>query len=740
MSELDDLTMEELKAMIINQKWDIVRRRKEIDSVKHILGGTVTDVTTKLNDIDAKILTPATGDITADISTVKAKINSTSGPISTRIGAVRDRIKASSATSSLDTLVTQIINALGGDTNSTIYARIYGSGSIMEVINGDTTSSSTIPSALTAVIQSINASGTQLLNVINAANGGLGSSGTTQNRISALIGLLGSGASIEVVVNAINSSLGSSNSTQARISTLIGLLGGGVSIEAILNAIDSTLGGSGPIQTKLSLIYNTVGGTADNLSGRVSNIYNTISGSGGTIKARLNNILSMIDGVVESTFSTFTVTSSAANISGSTVSIVGSGMTLSIDVSGSIGAGQEFKMENGINYISFVNMGNSIGSASALVTYLAQMYPVGTEIKQYLYNKLDLLRTNITSSGTLLSSVGISNTDLFNKLGTTDSLHSTLDTIMLHMGGSSNLTSRLDVLNLKLYNSTNWTLSLTTKLDNVFDGFDNSTNQIAASYYTVSLVTYADDQTTIVTNGGNFVFNFDNIKSYGNIASGALMQSSAGGMYLYNRSGTTINSRAELHRYLRTMYPQNSVISKTLYGALTTTKEQIGGSVVSSVRARLAVLDSSILNLPSGVLATDLGMLSNRISSDSVTILETKLNSVMTKIKGSDTGVLADVIGTPYVSTITSNILSVIGTSSATSIADALGDPVFGTAGLSSLIRNGSDATNTIDVSSFNSEQSLHGQITAFLALMNAGRTIPAGTYSSLADILTAMT
>ncbi|HCU06987.1 MAG TPA: hypothetical protein DIC42_05360, partial [Holosporales bacterium] len=103
-------------------------------------------------------------------------------------------------------------------------------------------------------------------------------------------------------------------------------------------------------------------------------------------------------------------------------------------------------------------------------------------------------------------------------------------------------------------------------------------------------------------------------------------------------------------------------------------------------------------------------------------------------------------IGSSTINGALSNLSAVIG-GNGSSIAEQLGDPVTGTNGLASLIRNNGAPVNTVngfDCNSFDEATSINEQLAAFLAILSAspnnqGTNIPHGLYSSLRDVLAAL-
>jgi hypothetical protein len=165
----------------------------------------------------------------------------------------------------------------------------------------------------------------------------------------------------------------------------------------------------------------------------------------------------------------------------------------------------------------------------------------------------------------------------------------------------------------------------------------------------------------------------------------------------------------------------------------------IGGSS-STLVGRINSVLAGVLDTPSGVLRNDLFTLHAQLVDLASVTIERSIEDLKYIIDGSaDAASIQSKLGTPTLNGASSDLKSVIGGGSETSIAERLGDPVTGGAGLAAVIRGGGASCGHLNCDDFNNATDLKGQLQAFLTTINNGGTVPPGTYNSLAEVLSAV-
>jgi hypothetical protein len=170
------------------------------------------------------------------------------------------------------------------------------------------------------------------------------------------------------------------------------------------------------------------------------------------------------------------------------------------------------------------------------------------------------------------------------------------------------------------------------------------------------------------------------------------------------------------------MYPANSKVaadvSDKITGGINT---QVGGTA-SATRARIAAVDATLLNAPTGVLSTDLATARNSLVDTPGATLESDSQTLNTSLNGIASGSSIQArIGNPAVNGTASNLMAVIG-GSGSDLASSLGDPVTGNSGLSALTNASAAIDNNSlwnDISGVQNATTVYDQLNAFLALFN---------------------
>lgn len=479
----------------------------------------------------------------------------------------------------------------------------------------------------------------------------------------------------------------------------------------------------------------------------------------------------------------FTVTSAASNNS-NTVIFIGNdgtpGQTYSFTFTSSIPSGGNITFTNGIKTITLVNnSGNAITSAATLAAYLDSLYPVNSvmiDTTSHNYNAIITLihATNctITSSATLnnvndstvtatldqeilINPTGTLSTDLetlADLLVTTPgaTLESDVQTLNELLDGTvsgSTTQSRIDNLSDKLVGNHNYAHCLSTQITSMQANLDNGFSSLPSSLDSVTISSITTDNSgginITLSNAGNASGTYNLSNTTLSIANNTTFNFIKDGytLSLINRSNSVINNQTLALIYLNSMYPTGSKISTTLSDTISSLEIMIGGSA-SSLRAKIASVDRTLLSAPTGVVSTDLATARGLLTETPGASMESDIQTINAFLNGQLTGLstTAALVGVPQSNEAPSNFFSIIGGTGA-SVADLLGDPITGTGGISNLIK-ASNASNShsININAFTTATSLYDQLNAFLGLFQPGVTITLNASpSSLADIVNAM-
>lgn len=354
------------------------------------------------------------------------------------------------------------------------------------------------------------------------------------------------------------------------------------------------------------------------------------------------------------------------------------------------------------------------------------------------------------SGSNLASVIGGVGSNIASQLG--DPASSSGTTLISNIGGSTtSVQAALNALSTILVNSTSFSSSLTTLATTQSTNLDNGLSSLpnSGTFATIGTVAASDGSggVNIVISSGlsgaDGTYNLSAVTITGAITNGSTFTLTKGGnnLVLTNRSGTTISTQAQAISYLASMYPSSSQIATGISDKISNGLNKLVGGSTTSVRARIAAVDRGLLATPTGVLATDLATVAGLVVTSPSGVVQTDIQTINSLLNGTASGSTIQVrIGSPTVNGSGSSLATVIG-GSGSDIATLLGDPVSGTTGLSSRIKNNGTVSNvSFNCAPFNNAATLYDQLTAFLALVDTGTTIPAGSYSSLADVINAMT
>ena len=372
----------------------------------------------------------------------------------------------------------------------------------------------------------------------------------------------------------------------------------------------------------------------------------------------------------------------------------------------------------------------------------------------------------INSVGNLIGVTGTSTSDLYTKLGTpaqTDLVttiggtngssisnrlgdpgtgHSLIGNIRL---GGAVLQTEINTINTILGGTGTTNARATTILNSILP---SSHTNVTADINTV-------DAALLTTPTGNLQTDLTSargqlVSSLG-ATNGSVFSLTNGGdsIVLYNRRGGTINTQNQAINYLASMYPIGSQISMAVSDKINNGISRLVGGSASSVRAKIAAVNASLLTMSTGVLATDLVITRSLLVNTPGATFQDDVQSINSLLNGTSSGSTSEArIGSPTVNDSASSVSGVIG-GGGSDIASQLGDPVTGTTGLAALIKNNGAALGTvsgIDCSAFDNGGDYYSQLNEFLNIINAFSSnsttqvqIPKGNYTCLLDLLAVM-
>jgi hypothetical protein len=679
--------------------------------------------------------------------------------IAIKLGAVQLSTAIGDVNSLLD-------GAAAGSTTQARLVTLFGN------VDGSDGSAGNITSKLNAQIIAIKPGAVQLSTAIGGVNSlldGAAAGSTTQARLVTLFGNVdGSDGSAGNITSKLSAQIIAIKPGTVQLSTAIGgvnsLLDGAAAgsttqarIVTLFGNVDGSDGSAGNITSKLSTQITAIKPDAVQLSTAVSAVNAALGGSGVT-QNRISMINAALDGVQTlSGLTHFTVTTSATNVGG-TISIIGNdgvaGRAYSMDATnvgdGSGGTepipvGATFVLEHAGsgNTVTFINnSGGVIISAGALAAYLADSYPLNFVIRGSTATKVIALRTLL--GGTNSSAMGqVMDLGVSLVVNPSGALATDVETLAEKLVSvpSEVLETDLNTLSTALVGNTNFAQPLEAQVTTLSNTLDNSVSSLpnGGTYATIGTPA-ADDGgggVNIVISAGlggaNGAYNLSAGTIAGGIANGSTFTLTNGGndIVLYNRSGATLNTQAAAIRYLASMYPVGSQMAAGVSDKITNGINRLIGGVASSARARLAAVDASILNNPTGVVATDL-QTANALFGGAGSTTQARIEALNSLLDGVAAGSTTQArIGEPTVNGVSSNVSAVIGGAGA-SVAERLGDPVTAVTGLASLITastamNGNNIFSDAAVAELTGATALYNQMQAFLALLNPANWANAG-------------
>ncbi|MCE3230689.1 MAG: hypothetical protein K0R52_617 [Alphaproteobacteria bacterium] len=715
------------------------------------LGGENYNAMGRVMDIGASLVLNPSGVLAPDIETLAGQIVLVpSGVLETDWRVLNSLLDGAAAGSTTQSRIVTLFGNVDGSDGS--------AGNITSKLNGQIIAIKLGAVQLSTAIGDVNSlldgaaagSTTQarLVTLFGNVDGSDGSAGNITSKLSAQIIAIKPGTvQLSTAIGGVNSLLdgaAAGSTTQARIVTLFG-------------NVDGSDGSAGNITSKLSTQITAIKPDAVQLSTAVSAVNAALGGSGVT-QNRISMINAALDGVQTlSGLTHFTVTTSATNVGG-TISIIGNdgvaGRAYSMDATnvgdGSGGTepipvGATFVLEHAGsgNTVTFINnSGGVIISAGALAAYLADSYPLNFVIRGSTATKVIALRTLL--GGTNSSAMGqVMDLGVSLVVNPSGALATDVETLAEKLVSvpSEVLETDLNTLSTALVGNTNFAQPLEAQVTTLSNTLDNSVSSLpnGGTYATIGTPA-ADDGgggVNIVISAGlggaNGAYNLSAGTIAGGIANGSTFTLTNGGndIVLYNRSGATLNTQAAAIRYLASMYPVGSQMAAGVSDKITNGINRLIGGVASSARARLAAVDASILNNPTGVVATDL-QTANALFGGAGSTTQARIEALNSLLDGVAAGSTTQArIGEPTVNGVSSNVSAVIGGAGA-SVAERLGDPVTAVTGLASLITastamNGNNIFSDAAVAELTGATALYNQMQAFLALLNPANWANAG-------------
>jgi hypothetical protein len=770
---------------------------------------TAADLATLFGHLDGSDGT--TGVIDTIVSTLIGNIKASEASISSAItalntllggaGTTYERAQTLStalttSTNNYDTLRGRIVATLGANTAADL-ATLFGH------LDGSDGTTGVIDTIVSTLIGNIKASEASISSAITALNTLLGGAGTTYARINALSALLLS-APTGVITDDIETLrawlVATPGATlQDDIETLRA---------SLLTTPGATL--QDDIETLRAWLVTTPGATLQDDIHTIAMLLVGNTNFAQSIFTMMNslktNMVNTVSSLPTETSSLTVQAPASADISGH-VNITLSGNIYNISGDISIADGAIFSLTNGSNTLTLYNRsGSTINNLEKLINYLNFFYPVGFKISTNFSDIISTLMMQVggtayslnlrlsTLNSTLVTApTGVIATDLQRARNLlTDTPEATLEADIQSLNAlldgntlGSTLKARINALSalllstpglvmddlatlrawlvttpgatlqddihtiaMLLVGNTNFAQSIFTMMDSLKTSMENNVSSLPTetSSLTVQAPASADSSGGVnITLSGNIY----NISAPIHITDGAPFSLTNGSntLTLYNRSGSTINNLEKLINYLNSLHPVGSKISTNLSDIISTSKAQVGGTA-SSLTSRLSTIDRRILTTPTGVITTDLQTARNLLTDTPEATLEADIQSLNALLDGNASGsTLQARIGTPITNGASSSLVEMIRGDKATSVADALGDPMLGGSGLSALIKgaDGSAVSNPnnlpdLDPTGFDGATNFKDQLTQFLNIFNSGSyVIPQGNYSSLKELLNAL-
>jgi hypothetical protein len=451
----------------------------------------------------------------------------------------------------------------------------------------------------------------------------------------------------------------------------------------------------------------------------------------------------------------FTVTTLATNNNGVvslTVNDGSMGQIYSLDtgslnlIGTPIVSGSTFTLTNNSsgNIITFINISNNpITSANSMITYLNNYLILNVSYKVNLNDNISTVRNMIMN----LPGVTIQS-DL-------NSIISDIDS------NATNVKSGLDNISNLIFGNSNYSTPLYNQTVAISNDIDNSVISLpnGSTYVTVGNI-YSDNTGVNITitsglGSSNGIYNNPaNIPI--NKDSSITFTNGNNKIVLKNLSSSIINENINLLKYLKSMYPVDSKLSLNVNDKMTSIKTMLGTTGTTFISS-ISTIDKFLLVNPTGVLLTDLNSARGKLILSNNSTLEEDITDIKDKILQTSTGnpletdiitLNQEILNTPsgVLETdltiarsklviqpgitletdidIISNILSGSIVTTGNSIESIIGDPISGTTGLSSLIKNNTLASNIntvfTGVSDFNNASNLHDQLSQFIQLFNS--------------------
>lgn len=199
--------------------------------------------------------------------------------------------------------------------------------------------------------------------------------------------------------------------------------------------------------------------------------------------------------------------------------------------------------------------------------------------------------------------------------------------ISLIDGSSTTIKSALDQVSNNLVGNNNYTNSINSNLSTIISNLDNIPFTLpGVTVVTVSSITNSNGIISMVTDAGTFSINTFSISI--NNGNTFTLTSTGNELILYNMSGSLIGNASAMEVYLKSIFPQNSTISKITTNIISSISKMIGGTT-SNIRSEMGKIDSIILKNPTGVIKTDLTSLRSLIKVPIGTTIEDDIRDIL---------------------------------------------------------------------------------------------------------------
>ena len=343
-----------------------------VSELQSILGvsGTSTIVSTlqaDLNEIGAALTgaasTATTAALKSAVTTLQNSVDgNTTGSLSSKILAASNLVIAAGSRTNLVADISAALGNLGasgtlGSRISTIAAKL--------LVTPSGNLSADIGTLQGLLVATPAASAQADIRSVNTTLDGAATGGTTQSRISTLLGSIDNlAANLQAAVSGVATSLGSSGDLADRVANLIALVkSGGSSLNGALSDVAAALGGTGTLAQRVSSVANSILTTpTTSLSTDLTTARGLlVTTPGSTVQADIQTLASMINGAASGGTLEGRIGSAAINSVASNIS----------DVLGNPGASIAAQLgDPGADYTSISDYLEDEGSTESIVSQL----------------------------------------------------------------------------------------------------------------------------------------------------------------------------------------------------------------------------------------------------------------------------------------------------------------------------------------------------------------------------------